>query len=190
MARHGLGVTRQYFSVCEVFFLGTDNCKTLVYEPHLPKPRLFPATILAELIEKRIAELKSTNNLKVEFQTPLRIRRNRELLEKITFAEFFKQCSLRLKFLMEIYSTPLEYDYQSLMKSANDVVITQDKLWRHNFSRLSNRQEAKLSLDGLLGEIDFRYSDFSDFLPFITACEVLHIGHASNLGLGKFLVVC
>ena len=186
MARHGLGATRQSFSVSEVFYIDANDCKNSIYAPNLPKILPFQATNLAELIELRLSKIKLTKNLKIQFQTPLRIRRNRELLEKITFAEIFKQCSLRLKFLSENYGQRLEYDYQTLMKRAKTVEVVSNKLWKHGLSRRSNRQNRTFDLDGMLGEIEFQSDNFSAFLPFISACEFLNIGSASSLGLGKY----
>ncbi len=186
MARHGLGANRRSFSIAEVFHLDTGNRKNLIYKPGLPKVLPFRGTNLAELIEERLKQITITRNLKIQLQTPLRIRRNRELLEKINFGEILKQCSLRLKFLSESYGVRLEYDYQILMKNAEAVETISDKMWKHGFFRRSNRQDKTFELDGMLGDIDFQNDDFSDFLPFIAAGELLNIGSASSLGLGKY----
>lgn len=186
MARHGLGAERQSFAVSEVFVLDANDCKTSVYTPDLPKISAFQPTNAAELIEQKLSQINLAGNLKIRFQTPLRIRRKRELLEKITFSEIFKQCSLRLKFLTENYGAALEYDYQSLMKTAEAVETVSDKLWKHESSRRSNRQNKNFDLDGMLGEIEFQSDDFSKFLLFLLAGEFLNIGSASSLGLGKF----
>lgn len=120
----------------------------------------------------------------------MRIRRNRnELLENITFPTLFKQCSLRSKFLFENYAVPLEYDYLNLLKESESVEILQKSLWRHSSTRRSNSQNKKLDLDGMLGELEFSGKIQEDFLPFILAGELLHIGSASSLGLGKYSVL-
>ncbi len=186
MARHGLGVNRQSFSIGEVFRLDAKNGKTLIYETSLAKVLPFNGTNLAELAETGLSELNPVGFLQIQNQTPLRIRRNRELLEKISFAEFFKQCSLRLKFLSENYGRQLDFDYKTLMKKAEAVRTEADNLWKHGLSRRSNSQNKTFDLDGMLGEIRFQSDDFSPFLPFIAACEFLNIGSASSLGLGKF----
>lgn len=186
MARHGLGATRQSFAVSEVFILDANDCKISIYKPDLPKILPFREANAAELIEQRLSQIDISQNLRVHFQTPLRIRRNRELLEKITFGEIFKQCSLRLKFLAENYGAALQYNYQLLMKKAEAVETISDKLWRHEFSRHSTRQNKNFDLDGMLGEIEFQSEDFSKFLPVLFAAEFLNIGSASSLGLGKF----
>src|SRR5215213_3343066 len=185
MARHGLGVNRQSFSIREVFHIDADNGKTLIYENSLTKVLPFKQTNLAEFVEKRLCEIKSSRYLQIQNQTPLRIRRNRELLEKISFAEIFKQCSLRLKFLSENYGRQMDFDYKTLMNKAEAVRTESDNLWKHGLSRRSNSQNKKFDLDGMLGEIRFQSDDFFPFLPFIAACEFLNIGSASSLGLGK-----
>jgi CRISPR-associated endoribonuclease Cas6 len=189
MARHGLGVNRQSFSVAEVFSIDANNSKHLIYTPKLSKILPFQTTNLAELVESRAKDITPNNSLKIGLQTPLRIRRNKELLENLSFAEFFKQCSLRLKFITENYGSRLEYDYQTLAKQSENVKTTSANMWRHGFSRRSNRQDNKYDLDGLLGEIEFAAEKFTDFLPLIIACEFLHIGSASNLGLGRFRII-
>ena len=186
MARHGLGATRQSFAIAEVFFIDANDCKSSIYTPELPKVLPFRETNAAELIEAKLSKIKTSQNLKINFQTPLRIRRNRQLLEKITFGEIFKQTSLRLKFLSENYGEGLEYDYQTLMKNAETVKTVSDNLWKHELSRRSNRQDKTFDLDGMLGEIEFQSKDFSRFLPFLCAGEIFNIGSASSLGLGKF----
>jgi hypothetical protein len=186
MARHGLGVNRRSFALFEVFHIDAKNCKNSIYTPEINKILPFEETNLANLVEQKLREINPSKNLKIQFQTPLRIRRNKELLEKITFAEFFKQCSLRLKFLAENYGTALVYDYQTLAKEAESVETISSDIWRHGLSRRSNRQEKSFDLDGMLGEIEFRTTDFNASLPYVLACEYLHIGSASGLGLGKF----
>jgi CRISPR-associated endoribonuclease Cas6 len=189
MARHGLGVNRQSFSVAEVFSIDANNSKHSIYTPNLSKILPFQITSLAELVEHRTDEIRLNNSLKIVLQTPLRIRRNKKLLEDLSFAEFFKQCSLRLKFIAENYGSRLEYDYQTLANRAESVKTGSEHIWRHGFSRRSNRQDNKYDLDGLLGEIEFSSEKFTDFLPLIIACEFLHIGSASNLGLGRFRIM-
>ncbi len=189
MARHGFGVNRQPFSVSEVFQIDAKDVKNSIYTPYLEKILPFEQTDLSELVEKRIETFNSTNLLKIHLQTPLRIRRNKSLFGTIDFNEFFKRCSLRLKFLAENYGRPLEYDYQKLMKKAGEIKTVSARIWEHESSRRSNRQDKKLEMDGLLGELCYGGSDCSLFLPFITASEILHIGSASSLGLGKFKIV-
>lgn len=186
LARHGLGVERQSFKIVEVSSIDANNQITTIYEPTHSNISPFQHFKLEEYVKIRIAEINASSILTIKLQTPLRIRRNRDLLEKISFFDLFKQCSLRLKFLFENYGSPLEYDYLGLMEQSERVVKIENNLWRHALTRRSNRQNTKLDLDGMLGEIRFQGKDLSQFLPIIIAGEILHIGSNANLGLGKF----
>ena len=189
MSRHGLGAERQPFAVSEVFSIKSNNSQEMIYAPSEPKVLPHRISNLGELVEKALTDIKVSELLRIGFQTPLRINRQREILEKISFTEFFKQCSLRLKFLSENYGQPLEYDYQSLMSKAENVQTVADNLWRHNFQRWTNRRSRPEPLDGMLGEIEFSSVSMPEFLPFIAAGTILHIGNSTSFGLGKFEIV-
>lgn len=49
----------------------------------------------------------------------------------------------------------LEYDYQDLREKSETIEIKQYNLWRHDFTRRTNRQNKSVGLDGMLGEIEF-----------------------------------
>ncbi len=188
MARHGLGVNRQSFSMDEVFCIDSANSKHSIYTPDLPKISAFELTNLGDLVKIRLEEITPHNTLNIHLKTPLRIRRNKKLLENLTFSDFFKQCSLRLKFLFENYAVPLDFDYQSLIDLAKDIEIKENTLWRHNSTRRTNRHNTKLDLDGILGEVKFYGNNFERLLPIIICGEILHIGSAASLGLGNFSI--
>lgn len=188
LAQHGLGVERQSFQIGEVFVMDENSCLTKIYSPNESKISLFQNFDLGFYVQNKINENPSPDSLKIQLQTPLRIRRDKELLENISFSEFFKQCSIRVKFLFESYSQSIVYDHLTLMKQAESIEKLKDGLWRHNFTRHTNRQGKKLNLDGMLGEIEFAGKDLAKFLPFIIVGSLLHIGSASSLGLGKYKI--
>lgn len=189
LARHGLGAARQSFKITEVFSIDAADHLTRIYSPDAPKILPFQAFDLGAYVQVRISGMNAPEKIAINLLTPLRIRRHKnELLEQITFIEFFKQCSLRLKFLFDGYARPLEYDYPALMRQAERIEKTRDNLWRHNSTRRTNRQNKKLDLDGMLGEMEFSSRNFASLLPFLLAGELLHIGSASSLGLGKYSV--
>jgi hypothetical protein len=189
LARHGLGVQRQSFHISEVFSLNVDNSKSSIYTPEQNKILPFSGFGLNDYVQRKLNEIGETDQLIIHLQTPLRIRRNKQLLLDLTFADFFKQSSLRLKLLFEQYGTPLEYDYQDLLQKASQIEIASQNMWRHNFTRHTNRRQKKLDLDGLLGEIKFSIKPDNLYYPIILAAEFLHIGSAPSLGLGKFMIV-
>lgn len=94
MARHGLGAERQSFAISEVLQIDTHINKTLIFTPDKPKVLPIQNPNLAEFTDTALAKIERSESLSIKFLKPLRIRQNKKLLENITFAEFFKQCSL------------------------------------------------------------------------------------------------
>ena len=147
MARHGLGADRQQFSISEVFQIDENLQKKMIYEPAMQRVSGVRENTLKDFVKDRLEQINSSGSLRIQLKTPLRIRRQRRLLEKITFTEFFKQCSLRAKLLSEYFGKALDYDYQTLMKKTEIVKTVSDKLWRHNSVRRSNRQKGKSGIE-------------------------------------------
>jgi hypothetical protein len=186
MAQQGLGAGRFPFLVTEVFHFDLDNTPSLVYSHDSLKINHFEESNLAELVQVRLSQLEDDEVLRIRFLTPLRINRQRHLLEELDFSELIKECSLRVKFLAENYGTALDYDYQALMKKAETIQTYFEDRWRHRSQRWTNRREKKEPLDGMLGEIHFGGKSFIEFYPLVVAGEILHIGNSTSFGLGKF----
>ena len=188
MARHGLGAERQPFAVSEVFTINSDDSPELIYASGQLKVLPHRTSNLGEQVETVLAKITPSENLRISFPTPLRINRQRQILEKVSFTEFFKQCSLRIKFLSENYGQPVEYDYQTLMTKTENIRIVSENLWRHNFQRWTNRRSRHEPLDGMLGKIEYGGDSLKEFLPFVIAGSILHIGNSTSFGLGQFKI--
>lgn len=191
MARHGLGGKRHPFHILRVFQTDENLQKHLIYEPYYSQIKTFQNKTLKDFVSNRLNDFEFSSKLKIRLQTPLRIRRkdefgNKYLLEKIEFKDFFKQCSLRLQQLSQIYGIPFKYDYAKLMKDSEGVKIAVNNLWRHDSVRLSNRRNKNLELDGMLGEIEYAFAENKELIQIILGAEMLNIGSAIVMGLGKF----
>ena len=191
-AEKGLGVKRTPFKVSNVCVKDIEEDRYRIYEPSLNyiEPHEEFQYNLSDLLMKYLDNFNYRNEiLKIRFLTPLRIMQNRRIITKITFRDIFKQASLRIKHLTDIYGKSLEYDYKYLMDKAGEVKIIEENTWRHNSERWTNRQNRKLKLDGILGEMEFVSDNFEDFLPILIAGEILNIGSSTSFGFGKFIVL-
>lgn len=189
LARNGIGAERSPFALESIWAKDLEGNVFRVYQPgtNYIEPHQEFQYSSKDFVENRSKSFNSKNKrLRLKFLTPLRIMRKGKLLTRLTFADIFKQASLRIKHLTDIYGKPLEYDYLKLMEKASGVEISNQNIWRYDYQRWTNRQKKKLRLDGMLGEIEFENEDFEEFMPFLILGEFLHIGSSSSFGLGKF----
>lgn len=187
MSRRGLGAARQVFSLDEVRQIDAAGQEQTIRTRGLSRPSAPCKTTLADFVATRLDALAGSRRLRIVMQTPLRIRREKQLVEHFEFGDIFKQCSLRLKFLSENFGVPFVYDYGKLTDEAYGLKTSKD-LWRHEMSRRTNRQKTDLDLNGMLGEMVFPAPDNPEVLSILIAGEALHIGSASAMGQGKFSV--
>ncbi|RKY70285.1 MAG: hypothetical protein DRQ24_09550, partial [Candidatus Latescibacterota bacterium] len=66
-------------------------------------------------------------------------------------------------------------------------VKASDLRW-FDWTRYSSRQNRRMKLGGVLGEICFE-GEWQSFLPFILLGEVVHVGKGTSFGLGQYAVV-
>lgn len=64
--------------------------------------------------------------------------------------------------------------------------ILEQKSRKVTVSRYSSTHGKKLYLNGFVGEADIRVRN--DFLPYLIAGEILHVGKNTSMGFGKFLI--
>jgi hypothetical protein len=190
MVRHGLGVNRAPFELEEVLALDANGAKTKVYAPEMTRIRPHTAAIkLGELVEARCAQLPARDALALHFLTPTRIRVKNRVQETLSFEKLISSLSLRVALLAETHgAAPLAYDHQTLLLRAREVETRASHLWQCQLDRFSTRQQAKLELDGLMGEIVYTGPSLRELLPLVVAGEFLHVGSGTAFGLGRYCI--
>lgn len=79
-------------------------------------------------------------------------------------------------------------DYRGLIKRAESVATVKSSLHWWDLERYTNRQNGKLRVGGMIGEVEYEGEAIREFLPLIIAGELLHVGTGTSFGLGKFVV--
>lgn len=191
MVRHGLGVNRAPFELEEVSALDAKGEKTKVYAPEMTRIKPHTAGIkLGELIEARCAQLPARDALTLRFLTPTRIRVKNRVQETLGFEKLISSLSLRVALLAETHGAALlDYDHQILLSRAREVETHASHVWQCQLDRFSNRQQAKLELDGLMGEIVYTGPSLRELLPLVVAGEFLHVGSGTAFGLGHYKII-
>ena len=164
LEKNGLGKDREKFEILKVQFndkdifinnqFNLDNCQPL--------------------------ELKDGNyskNIKLKFITPLRIKENNNFARRdIKLETILKSIKYRLSQLKNLDDRRLNfiptYDIQK-----KDILFS-------DFQRYSNRQDTKMNIGGLIGEIEYHNLD-KDSYNLLKIGEIIGVGKSTVFGLGK-----
>lgn len=124
----------------------------------------------------------------VKFCTPLRIRRNGQLLTSISFQTLIRNIIRRMEAISERYGGWVDKEEAEIIYLlAEKVKMTKEDLRLEHLERYSNRLKGKMDISGLLGEVHFE-GDLTPFVPWLLAAQDLHIGRNTTFGMGRIMV--
>ncbi len=130
-------------------------------------------------------EMINVSEAIVKLVTPLRIRRNGQLLEKITFQTLIRNITNRIRRITELYGGWMdEKEAERIQLLAAEVIAVQENLRMERLERYSNRLHEKMDFSGLLGEIEYE-GNIDPFVPWLSAARILQIGRNTTFGMGK-----
>lgn len=126
----------------------------------------------------------------LNFLTPLRIKYNRNLVVKPEFHIFMRSLLRRLALLSYFHcgGQKPQFNHREIIGYAEGVKIRSNSLRWFDWERYSSRQDTRMRLGGLIGEVTYE-GDITPFIPFLKAGEILHIGKATTFGLGRYEIV-
>lgn len=132
----------------------------------------------------------SRRNLRIRALTPIRIKYNRDLVRDLEFHILIRSLLRRLSLIYYFHVSPeiLIENPIELIKEAERVRKIQDKTYWYDWERYSSRQDARMKLGGVVGEISYE-GEISPFMPYIRAGEIIHVGKGTSFGLGKYEIV-
>ncbi|NLO98648.1 MAG: CRISPR system precrRNA processing endoribonuclease RAMP protein Cas6 [Peptococcaceae bacterium] len=120
--------------------------------------------------------------------TPLRIRRNGQLLTDIDFVTVIRNITNRLATLTSRYGGWVdEVEVQRIQNLAYQVEIVHSNFALVDLARYSNRLGEKMDFSGLMGSIEVQ-GDLTPFVPWLFAAQTLHLGRNTTFGMGKIEV--
>lgn len=130
-----------------------------------------------------------TNNITISLITPLRLRFDGRITDKIEFHVFIRNLLRRISSLSYFHcNEKLEIDFKALIEKAGEVkLIKSDTHW-FDWKRYSTRQEEWMSLGGVTGTISYE-GDISDFMLLLKLGGYVHVGKGTSFGLGKYEIL-
>ena len=186
MAKNGLGRSRTPFELVNVTAQNSDQKTQKIWEKDSeiiqPLPPLKPASIKFR---------SNSDQVTVQFKTPLRIIEKKQIIDKnLSFRSFARALLSRLSSMLYFHcQTELDIDFKNLLKMAEAAKIVESDLAFKKVNRWSNRQRQKIPLDGLVGSVTWQGEAVRKLLPCIYAGQWVHIGKGAVFGLGKYKVI-
>jgi CRISPR-associated endoribonuclease Cas6 len=127
--------------------------------------------------------------LKIKIYTPVRIKYQRKFCSELDFHILIRNLLRRLTLLSFFHcSENSDIQYKEMIFHAENVRTLSSNLSWYDWERYSTRQETRMKLGGVIGEITYE-GDITPFMPYLRAGEIFHIGKGTSFGLGKYQII-
>lgn len=127
--------------------------------------------------------------VRIRFITPLRIRRENDLVEpeRMGFDEFVAAVLRRLALVTRFHAArPWKIDHPSLNALARKACVIDRKLNWQDWARYSNRQQRKVMMGGVTGELTVDLQGMEPLWPYLWIGQWTHAGKGTVMGLGRY----
>jgi hypothetical protein len=181
----GFGEARARFALSEVAqeqTLGADDWR-VVYAGGA----LTPATTATPGLPPCPAQVH------IRLLTPLRLKARKHYVraDELTGADLIRALGQRAELLLRLYAppgSPAEARWTDARAALAGVHIAARDLRWHDWTRCSNRQETRMQLGGLLGELTLAGPALAQAWPLLWIGQWLHAGKNTAFGLGRYRV--
>jgi hypothetical protein len=129
------------------------------------------------------------SSLTLRFLTPARIRVKDDLQTGLRFQLLVRSLLRRVSMLAAVHgSGRMQLDYRGLIERAGCARVVRSTLRWWDLERYTDRQDTKLRVGGLIGEVEYEGRVIEEFMPLIVAGELLGVGTGTSLGLGRYQI--
>lgn len=195
LAAEGLGLNRAKCNLerveqIKVFpnGVGPQACQTdVIYTSGDELFRPIEVASADEWIKNRLHNISahgSVYGLTIRFLTPTFLRADGEVIRRPEFHHVFKRLRDRINTLSTFFGEgPLEADFHELGRRAEKVrTVDCDVKWMERF-RTSSKTRQRHELSGFVGRASYE-GDLTEFVPWFTMGELIHIGKHTAWGNG------
>ncbi|MGB4509648.1 MAG: CRISPR system precrRNA processing endoribonuclease RAMP protein Cas6 [Syntrophomonadaceae bacterium] len=182
MSQRGLGRGKGKFTLHEV---RDGYSYTVVYNQAdgIVNPNISRKSITEDFTSGQSAQMRYC---KIQFKTPLRLKNNGQLSDRIDFEILMRAILRRINSLSYYFADEaLQLNQQGLVSKAKSIGIVNQNIRWLDWERYSNRQNNRMKLGGIVGLIEFE-GDLNPFWPLLLAGQEIHIGKNTTFGLGMY----
>jgi hypothetical protein len=128
------------------------------------------------------------NRLRLKLITPLRIAGREKGPADLPFDVLIRSLIRRSTALLNTWGDgEPDLDYPALAKKAADITTVENRLSWFDWKRYSARQDRKMFMGGLIGEITYT-GDLTRFMPLLHMGQIVHAGKNTAFGLGQYIL--
>lgn len=183
----GIGKQRRSYHLVRVEALDVVNGLAFqVYEGNSRRIHQHDYALKGSEIEARADKVGGQRGVTVKFETPLRLKWKGAYTDDPQFHLLIRNAVRRVSSLLYFHhgGKELPLDYTELFRRAESVELVKNTTHWVDWERYSARQETKMQFGGMIGEAVYQ-GDVGEFLPWLIAAEMLHVGKQTAFGLGK-----
>lgn len=182
----GLGKDRIPFEIVEVSTAEPIKARTILYRGGEESLSCLPPSYKLEA--KAIPEPDHSHPLSLLPVTPLRLMVNGKISRTVPFDKLISSLLRRFSMISYFHTDrKIAGDYRGIVECARQVSTLSASLQWHDFERYSTRQERRMNLGGVFGEVVFDERAFC-FFPLLWLGQWLHAGKGTSFGLGQYRI--
>lgn len=131
------------------------------------------------------------DSLRLRLITPLRLKRDGHFVTPRTFTplDLIHHLDVRLRRLALLYGgDPSAFDRRRDADHARTMEVAQRDLAWHDWTRYSSRQQARMQMGGIIGQLVLRGPGVAPLWPALWAGQWTHVGKGTAFGLGRYRI--
>ncbi|MBE6853762.1 MAG: CRISPR system precrRNA processing endoribonuclease RAMP protein Cas6 [Ruminococcus sp.] len=126
-------------------------------------------------------EKQQAKKILIEFSTPYKTKMNSD---EFGFEQLIRAALRRISSTLRLSGTEPDFDYHEIIKKASEIKTVYRDTENEKIRRYSNRTSSAMEFMGFTGMIVCE-GELDEFMPFLSAIEILHAGKMCVMGLGK-----
>lgn len=129
---------------------------------------------------------ESGDSIRLEILTPLRLKVRNRYTDLPTFEDLIRNLLVRIRTLAD-YHAPhwVMPDTTEVLEAARQARLTSTRLQWVDWDRYSSRQDVRMQLGGVVGNMDIEGS-MDTLWPWLRLGELIHAGKGTSFGLGRY----
>jgi hypothetical protein len=183
LGKTGIGKGRGKYNLVNV-----HNDKGIIYNSDEKVIRAFDSKKI-DIQEEFDFKYNDKMSLTLNFITPVRILYRRRLTVDLAFHMLIRNLLRRVVLLYYFHCEKRipQHNHKGMIEEAEKISIVNNSLRWWDWERYSSRQNTKMKMGGLIGEVTYT-GNIQLFMPFLRAGEILHVGKGTSFGLGCYKI--